>query len=113
MVAEGAFRQDLFFRLNVLPTALDLDVDPLKSLHCFGKVDTLEFDVDAADIPEKFKYTLDPYGSLSILTTYKDLAPNTAKVGHLAVRMTDEAGLDNLLGKDLIGTPLKTAPGRG
>lgn len=90
------------------PTELNLDIDPLKSLHCFGHIDSLDFDIDAADIPEKFKYKLDPYGSLRIETTLKDLIPNKAKVGRLAVRITDPNGLDNPVLTDLVGVPLKT-----
>jgi hypothetical protein len=93
------------------PTDFSYSTNPhtgIDSMHCFGHIDTLSFDIDAGGLPPHFVYQWDPDSHLTI--TADDGNGNPAFVGHLAAFLADPNGI-SLFGDAgaLFGPKLKVA----
>jgi len=80
----------------------------IESIHCYGHIDTLNFDVEAGLLPAVFDFEFDPE---SHVTTFAgDGLGGPAEIGHVAARFWDEDGPVGLPDTgDLLGTPLRDA----
>jgi hypothetical protein len=63
-----------------LPSGAEID-----SIHAFGHIDCVFFDVLLGDLPNKFQFTFDPNGALTLLA--QDSSGNPDRVGVVAVRL--------------------------
>ena len=83
----------------------------IDSIHCFGHIDTLNFDIDAGGLPPVFEFEFDPDSFLTIVA--EDGLGGPATAGHLAIRLWDEEAPGGLPGSGgLFGTPLRDARAR-
>jgi hypothetical protein len=66
-----------------LPTGAEIN-----SIHAFGHIDCMFFDVLLQDLPNKFHFTFDPNGAATLLA--QDSVGNPDRVGVVAVRLWHE-----------------------
>lgn len=91
-------------------------VDPpaeIASIHCFGHVGNLNFDIDAGGLPPVFEFDFEPDEYLTVLA--EDGFGGPDRVGHLAVRLWDEVtptGLPNSTALFGAASPLRDARAR-
>lgn len=84
---EGTLDFDFDF-----PDHLEYTITPpqdIDSLACFGHIDSLNFDILAADLPPELTFDFDPDEHLTVLAE-DGSGPNTDTVGLLAIRLWDE-----------------------
>jgi hypothetical protein len=80
----------------------------IDSIHCFGHIDTLNFDIDAGGLPPVFDFEFDPDSHITIFAG--DGMGGPAEVGHVAARFWDAdgpVGLPDTAG--LLGQALRDA----
>lgn len=78
----------------------------IDSIHCFGHMDTLNFDIDAGGLPPVFDFEFNPDSHITVFA--EDGSGGPADIGHIAARFWDEdgpLGLPNTGG--LFGVPLR------
>jgi hypothetical protein len=81
----------------------------IDSVHCFGHIGKLNFDIDVGDLPAIFAFAFEADGRLAVRAE-NGTGPNSAMVGHVAARLWSEDGLPGTEG--LLGTILKDARAR-
>lgn len=80
----------------------------IDSIHCFGHIDTLIFDIDAGDLPPVFDFEFEADSHVAIFA--EDGFGGPDDIGHLAIRFWDEegpVGIPNTAG--LLGNSLRDA----
>ena len=79
----------------------------IDSIHCFGHVGTLNFDIDAGGLPPVFDFDFDPDSHVTIFA--EDGFGGPAFVGHVAARFFDMDGPGLPFTAGLLGTTLRDA----
>ena len=80
----------------------------IESIHCFGHIDTLNFDIDAGNLPPVFDFEFAPDSHVTVFAG--DGLGGPADIGHIAARFWDvdgPVGLPNTAG--LLGASLRDA----
>jgi hypothetical protein len=97
------------------PDQLEYTIDPpqdIESVHCYGYIDDLQFDVTGGELPPRFTWDFDPDDHLNVIAE-DGLAPNSARLGLFAVRLWDEVGVEGIPDSDaLFDVPLMDARAR-
>ncbi|CAN5550658.1 hypothetical protein BH23CHL2_BH23CHL2_01020 [soil metagenome] len=86
--------------------------EPIETVHCFGHIDSLNFDVLASKVPKIAEWKFDPSGLLKIKAE-DGTGPNSAEIGAVAIRFWDNTPTGLPYGSSLFGEPLKDARARG
>ena len=71
------------------PINFSYETDPpqgIDSIHCFGHIGSLNFDIDAGDLPPVFGFDFDPDSSLTVVAGDGFGGPD--RVGHVALRLS-------------------------
>jgi len=81
----------------------------IEELHCFGHLDTLNFDILGRDLPPCLSFELNPESDATLEARSDAATPNSDRAGVVAVRLWDELG-PGLPGSSLLfDAPLRDA----